>query len=81
MWIYRRKGGITAKRLAELLDCRVSRKKMPRRGHFVINYGQRCGYANLNRNVIYDKLAASLMLQEAGIRIPRIFLKGETIPN
>lgn len=81
MFIYRRKGGLTAKKLAELCQCRTSRKYLPRHRDFIVNYGQTCEYANLNKHVIYNKLAVSLMLNEAGISIPRIFLKGEDIPD
>ena len=81
MWLFRRKFGKTAKKLAVLCHCRASKRYLPRRRNFIINYGQRCEYANLNRNVIFDKLAVSLMLNEAKISIPRIFLKGEAIPD
>jgi glutathione synthase/RimK-type ligase-like ATP-grasp enzyme len=81
MWIYRRRGGVTAKRLAEMLDCRVSKVRMPKRHHFVINYGQRCGYANLNRNVIFNKLEAHFKLQNAEINVPKVYLPGEEIPD
>jgi glutathione synthase/RimK-type ligase-like ATP-grasp enzyme len=81
MWILRRKYGITAKALAELCGCRTTRKYIPRRRHFIINYGRDYENAHLNGNVIFDKLQVYQMLQEAGIPQPRIFYKGDTIPN
>ena len=80
MWILRRKGGITAKKIAELCACRASKKYLPRRKDFIVNYGQDYRYAHLNRNVIFDKLAVYEKLKEAGILEPRIFKKGDNIP-
>jgi len=81
MWIYRRKFGYTAKALAETLNCRVSRVRLPKRNHFIINYGNKCEYAHLNRNVDFDKLKAAQKLKEAGVRVPNIYLRGDDIPE
>jgi len=81
MWIYRRKGGLTAKELGRICACRVSKKYLPRQRDFVINYGNDYEDADLNRNVIFDKLKVYNMLKESGIPEPRIWHKGEEIPD
>lgn len=81
MWILRRKGGETAKKLAKLCKCRASRKYLPRKEEFIINYGRDYEFANLNTNVIFNKLEAYHILNENGIRQPKIYLKGDEIPD
>jgi len=81
MWILRRKGGITAKRLAELCQCRTTKKYIPTNRHFIINYGRDYEYANLNKNVIFNKLKAYKIMKEAGINQSRLFYKGDEIPD
>jgi len=81
MWILRRKGGITAKRLGRIIGCRASYKYLPRGEDFIINYGTNYPHANLNAKVNFNKLEVYQKLQEAGIRQPRIFMKGEEIPE
>ena len=81
MWILRRNGGLTAKRLAEFCNCRTSKRFLPRRKHFLINYGKNYEGAHLNANVIFNKLRVYEILQEAGISQPRLFRKNEEIPD
>jgi glutathione synthase/RimK-type ligase-like ATP-grasp enzyme len=81
MWILRRKGGLTAKKLAELCECRTSKKYIPRRSHFIINYGKDYANAHLNAKVIFNKLRTYNILKEAGIPQPRIWHKDEEIPE
>lgn len=82
MWILRRRGGKTAKELARILNCKATRNYIPRSGrHFIVNYGRDYEYANLNRNVIFNKLTVYEKLKEAGILEPRLFYKGENIPT
>ena len=81
MWILRRKGGKTAKRLARLICCRTSYKYLPKRRDFIINYGSDYSKANLNANVCFDKLAVQKVLEENEVRVPKLFLKGEEIPE
>lgn len=81
MWILRRKGGITAKALAQACQCKASKTFIPRRKHFIINYGGNYEFADLNKNVIFNKLTVYEKLKEAGISQPRMFKKGENIPD
>jgi len=82
MWILRRKGGITAKAIAELCACRATRNYIPRsRKQFIVNYGKDYHNAHLNRNVIFNKLEVYERLQAAGISQPRMFHKGDEIPE
>jgi glutathione synthase/RimK-type ligase-like ATP-grasp enzyme len=81
MWILRRRGGITAKEIAELCQARASRQYLPRREDFIINYGRDYKFANLNKNVIFNKLTVYEKLKEAGIKQPRLFHKGENVPD
>jgi len=81
MWILRRKGGITAKRLAQICNCRVSKKYLPKRKDFIINYGVDYKKANLNANVIFDKLKVLEILKENNILVPKIYNKDDEIPE
>ena len=81
MWILRKKGCITAKKLGSLLDCRSSYKYLPRHRDFIINYGASYLSANLNKNIITDKLKVYNILKENNILQPNIYLKNETIPD
>jgi len=84
MWILRCKGGVTAKRLARELHCGYSRNPwmIPDDEQLIINYGS--GYRGdemLNGNIITDKLEVSHILQENGIRTPRVYDRDEEIPD
>jgi len=81
MWILRRKGGLTAKALAELCECRTSKTRLPRRKHFIINYGNDYDGADLNANVIFNKLDVYNILKENDIPQARIFHKDDNIPD
>lgn len=81
MWILRRKGGITAKRLASIIGCRASKKFLPRRREFIVNYGKNYNEADLNTNVNFNKFKVQRLLEENGIRMPKIFIKNEEIPD
>ena len=81
MWILRRKGGITAKKLAKFIGCKCKRERLPRRKDFIINYGNNYGGANLNGKVIFDKLKVQRILENSGILMPKIYIKGDNIPN
>jgi len=79
MWILRKKGSITAKKLGKLLNCHVKRYTLPRHRHFIINYGTDYRLADLNKNVILDKLLQLKILEQNGILIPKIFYKNDLI--
>lgn len=81
MWILRRRGGLTAKKLAELCQCKATKEYISRRNHFIINYGRDYREADLNKNVIFNKLEVLNILKEANILVPRIFNKGDEIPE
>lgn len=81
MWILRRKGGITAKKIAEILECRASKSRLPRFKNFIVNYGHDYENANLNKNVVANKLKAYIIMKDAGVSQPRMFRKGEQIPS
>ena len=81
MWILRRKGGITAKELARACGCKTTKQYIPRRKHFIINYGNNSKKAHLNGKVIFDKLAVYDKLTEADISQPRKFNKGDIIED
>lgn len=81
MWILRRKGGKTAKELARILNCRTTKEYIPRKRHFIINYGRDYENANLNRNVIFNKLKVYELLLDAGISEPKLYHKGDNIPD
>jgi len=81
MWILRRSGGITAKKLAELCNCRTTKNYIPRRKHFIINYGKDYKYAHLNKKVIFNKLKAYEILKEAEINQPKLYYKEDVIPD
>jgi len=81
MWITRKKGGITAKQLGRILNCRASRKFLPRRRNFIINYGNDYKQADLNANVIFNKRKAYDILKEAGISQPKLWDKNDDIPD
>jgi glutathione synthase/RimK-type ligase-like ATP-grasp enzyme len=79
MWIYRKKGSKTGKDLGHILNCRSSYKYLPRHRNFIINYGQKCEYANLNANVEYNKVRVLDILREAEINVPKVYRKGITL--
>lgn len=81
MFLFRRKGGLTAKRLAIELNCGCSRFKVPRYRDFVVNYGGKYIGASLNANIEFNKLKVSQILQENGISTPKVFVRGEYIPD
>jgi glutathione synthase/RimK-type ligase-like ATP-grasp enzyme len=81
MWILRRRGGITAKKLASFIGCYCKKETLPYYRHFIINYGNNYNRANLNKNVIFDKLRTQRILETNGILMPKIYMKGETIPD
>jgi hypothetical protein len=74
MFIFRRKGGISALALADLIGCKCGKEKVPS-NDFVINYGQKYDKANLNANVNFNKVEVQRILEENGIRVPKIFDK------
>jgi glutathione synthase/RimK-type ligase-like ATP-grasp enzyme len=78
MFIFRRKGGISAQALAKLIGCRCSKKEIPK-GEFVINYGQKYEQANLNANVNFNKVQVQKILENEGIRVPKMFNKEMSI--
>jgi len=81
MFIFRRKGGITAKKLAIELNCRTSKINIPSFREFIVNYGGKFTGANLNANCEFDKYKASKIMQNNEISTPKTFLRGERIPN
>lgn len=81
MWIVRRRGSVTAKALGKRLRCRASYKFLPRQRTFTINYGGKYPYANLNASVESNKLKAHIKFANAGISVPKVYLKGEVIPD
>jgi D-alanine-D-alanine ligase-like ATP-grasp enzyme len=78
MFIFRRQGGLTAKKLAKLCGARCSKyeQNLPRNG-FIINYGQNYQRANLNAHPTFNKLEASKILGENGVAVPKFFFKHE----
>lgn len=83
MWILRSRGSTTAKELARACECRTTREFVPRRyPHFIVNYGAGFAGAHLNANAgKLNKLSQYKKLREAGVSQPRMFEKGETIPD
>ena len=81
MFIVRRRGGLTAKALGRKLRCRASYKFLPRRREFIVNYGGKCTYANLNANVDGNKLKAHHKMVDSGITMPKVFHKEEEVPQ
>jgi len=81
MLILRRRGGLTAKELGRICACRASKNYLPRKRNFVINYGRDYEYADLNKNVIFNKLKVYELLNQAGVSQPRMFYKGDIIPD
>ena len=78
MFIFRRQGGLSAMALADLIGCKCSKNTVPY-NEFVINYGQSCHSANLNANVNFNKVQVQRILEENGIRVPKIFNKGSVL--
>lgn len=81
MWILRHPKNVTAKRIARELGCRCSYSFVPKRKHFLINYGSTYPYSNLNGHIITNKIRAQIQLEEHGISMPKIYLKGDEIPD
>ena len=83
MWILKRKGCSTATKLAEACGCRASNTFIPQRyPHFLVNYGRGYPGAHLNTNAgRLNKLSQYEKLREAGVSQPRMFRKGEYIPD
>lgn len=81
MWILRRRGGITAKELARACGCKTSKQYIPRRKHFIINYGNKFEQAHLNGKVIFNKLTVYELLEQAGIPQPKKYYKGDVIED
>jgi len=81
MWIVRRRGSVTAKALGKRLRCRASYKFLPRQRTFTINYGGKYPNANLNAFVESDKLKTHMKLVSFGVSMPKVYLKGEIIPD
>lgn len=72
---------MTAKKIAKELRCKCKRETLPRKKHFIINYGANYPYANLNAKVNFNKLKQLQKLKENEILVPNVYLKGETIPE
>jgi glutathione synthase/RimK-type ligase-like ATP-grasp enzyme len=81
MWIVRSKSSITAKKLGRILNCRASYKYLPRNRQFIINYGGKYRGANLNPNIITNKLTVSQILKENGIETPKTFTREDEIQD
>jgi hypothetical protein len=82
MWIMRRRGGLTAKKLARLCGCRCKKFRLPRRyPHFLINYGNNVRSANLNANVDFDKYKQLRTLRVGDVSVPNYYGKYDNIPD
>lgn len=79
MWILRHPKNITAKRLAKRIGCRQSYSFVPRKKHFLINYGSTYSYSNMNANIITNKIKAQKLLEENDILMPKLWLRGDEI--
>jgi len=80
MLILRSRKSVTGRNLAKLAGCKCSSSYIGR-DDFIINYGASYRNANLNANVEFNKIRVSKILQNAGVSTPRIFLRGENIPE
>lgn len=89
MIVVRAQGGKTAKELARVLGCRTVRCKSDcfgcrandNRNGTIVNYGGKCVQADINRNVVADKLKAYKIMQEAGIPQPEMWKDYYDIPK
>lgn len=79
MIIVRRRGGVTAKNLALACGCKTTKNLTPLQNKFIINYGAKCEYANLNKNVDFNKHRQLIELQQGGIPVPEVFNRGANI--
>jgi len=78
MFIFRRKGGISAIALSDLIGCKCGKENVPS-NEFIINYGQSYRKSNLNANVNFNKVEVQKVLEKNGIRVPNMFRKGSVI--
>lgn len=80
MFILRRTGGVSARELAKLCGAKcgkvVNRVDLK---DFIINYGERCEQASLNKNVRYNKVNVHKFLGENGIKVPKLYSKHSSI--
>ena len=81
MWILRHQKNVTAKRIARELGCRQSYSFVPRRKHFLINYGSTYPYSDMNADIITNKIRAQRILEENNIVMPKIYLRGEEVKD
>lgn len=79
MWIMRRKGCLTAKKLARLIGCKCKKHTLPRRREFIVNYGNNYNLANLNSRVSFNKYNQLQKLKLAGVNVPKFFSKSDSI--
>jgi glutathione synthase/RimK-type ligase-like ATP-grasp enzyme len=78
MFLFRRKGGLSAIALADLIGCKCAKNSVPS-NEFIINYGQSYRKANLNANVNFNKVEVQRILEENGIRVPKMIKRGSVI--
>ena len=81
MWILRNPKNVTAKKIAKQLGCRCSYSFVPKRRHFLINYGSTHPNSNLNGHIVVNKILAQKKLEENGVLMPKIYLRGDNIPD